>query len=350
MTKNISMKKINIYIVLFLLMIFSLITNYYARFILTSYENYFIKQFIWFIFSFIGLFIISKININYFLKKGFYFYILGLFLLILTLIFGVTVNGSKSWISFGFFSFQASEFMKVFLIIFLRYFSLKYRLSDIKYIIYTFIIVLIPSVLVFLEPDTGAVLIYLIIYIVFLFLRRLNKWWYISGFIICLLLLGTFFSIYFMNRNLFIELFGTSFFYRMDRIVNFASKEGYQIKKALTSIGTSGFFGLKKSVYFPEAPTDFAFTLLISKLGLVGILLFLALYFFLFLNLCQNKYDLYLKYTLIYLLLFQFTVNIFMNIGLIPIIGIPLPFISYGGSSLLSYMLLIGFVINTKNY
>lgn len=335
-------------------MLFSLINNYSASFIMTSYQNYFIKELIWYVLCFFIIYLMSKINIEILFKYSFYFYILGNILLLLTLFIGINVNGSKSWIILGPFGFQPSEFMKVFILMFLYYFSIiNKNLSNFKYVIYTLGLIIIPSILTFFEPDTGAVSIYFIIYLAFLINRKLNKWWYILSLLFILLIGSSFFIIYFNYQDLFIKIFGTSFFYRMDRITSFINGEGYQINKALISIGSSGMLGkgLKNMPeYFPEAPTDFAFALLIKNIGYVGIMIFLFTYASLiyFLIKMINKKNQTLLFPIIILLFFQSSINILMNIGLFPIIGITLPFISYGGSNLLSYMIIIGLVLNIK--
>lgn len=354
MSQNNNMKKKEpLILILILLMIFSLINNYSAKYIMPSYNYYFIKELIWYIIGFIIIFIMSKININYFINISFLLYLFGNVLLLLTLFFGVNVNGSTSWINFGFFNIQPSEFMKVILIIYLYAFSKKYKnISDFKYILITLIIILIPCILTFLEPDTGPIIIYFIIYISFLITKKLNKWWYIGFILLIIISISSFLIFYYFYQDSFINIFGTTFFYRMDRITDFFKEDGYQINKALISIGTSGLFGRgirNIPEYFPEAPTDFAFTLLINNIGLLGTIIFLIIYFSL-IYFIITKYDSnkMLLLPIILILMIQFSINILMNIGLFPIIGITLPFISYGGSNLLSYMILIGLVLNVK--
>lgn len=342
------MKEKRIVIIILLLMLFSVANNYYAKFLLSSYENYFIKQLLWYILGFIILFGISKINLNIIFKYSFYLYLLGNLLLFLTLLIGKNVNGSRAWISIFGFSIQPSEFMKIFLILYLREFTLKYNLGDFKYIIFSFLIVLVPSVLTFLEPDTGGVLIYLIIWLSFLILKGLNKWYYIVSIVSGLFFTFTFLLLYYQFQNIFIRIFGSSFFYRMDRITNFLSGEGYQISRALTSISNSGLFGISSKVYFPESATDFALTLFIGNFGIIGLVVLLLVYTLLFYELLKFNKDKYLLYPLVFILLFQFVVNTLMNIGLFPIIGITLPFLSYGGSSLLSYLILMGILVKKK--
>ena len=353
MSQNNNMKNKKVILILvFCLMLFSLINNYSARYILSSYDNYFIKQLVWYLVSILSIFLLYKINIDVLFRKSIYLCILRTLLLLLTIFIGTTVNGSTSWIAVGPFSFQASEFMKIALILYLSMISTK-DISDFKYIIITLIIVLIPSILTFLEPDTGAVMIYFVIYIAFLIMRKLNKWWYITVIGVSLISVSLFFVLYYYYQDIFINIFGTSFFYRMDRITDFVKGDGYQLNKALVSIGSSGMFGrgLRNiPEYFPEAPTDFAFALLINNIGYIGIIIFIFIYSLLIYNIIKiiNDQNKLFVFPVVFLLLFQFTVNVLMNIGLFPVIGITLPFISYGGSNLLSYMIIIGLILNIK--
>ena len=325
-------------------MLISVANNYYNL----SSNNYYIKQLLWFIIGFIIIFIIFKLNINFTFKYSFYLYLFGNFLLLLTLLIGSYVNGARGWLRLGFFSFQPSEFMKIFLILYLKYFTSKHNLSDFKYIILTGLIVLVPSILTFLEPDTGGVIVYLVIWITFLCLKKLNKWYYIISILFIVLGLGSFLSLYYFYQDKFINIFGTNFFYRMDRITNFINGEGYQLGEALKSTANAGLYGLEEKVYFPESSTDFALSLLISNFGIIGLSIFLIIYNLLFLLIGKLKSDKYILNSFLFILLFQYITNILMNIGLFPIIGITLPFLSYGGSSIISYMILIGLVLKEK--
>ena len=230
--------------------------------------------------------------------------------------------------------------------------------DEFKFLMKVLVIVGIPSVLTFIEPDTGAVLIYFIITIVMLFVGGFKSRWFIITLSIILLFGGTFIAIYFLNQDLFIKIFGTSFFYRMDRILNWSSASGLQLTNGLTAIGSAGITGHgfnNTPLYFPEMQTDFIFAVFASNFGFFGsILLILLIIFFDInvINLASKSSNLYDKLTvggIIAVLLFQQVQNIGMTIGLLPIMGITLPFISYGGSSLLSYMILIGMLFNISN-
>lgn len=313
-----------------------------------SYNNYFIKQLLWYLLSFLVIFLMFKVNIKVLYKYSFYFYLLGNLLLLLTLLIGKNINGSRAWLSIGYIGIQPSEFMKIALILYLREFSLKYKIGDFKYILFTLIIVLVPSILTFLEPDTGAIIIYLIIWVVFLGLKKLNKWYYIVGGGLIVLGLTSFFIMYYQFQDNFISIFGSSFFYRMDRITSFLNGSGYQINEALKSTSNSGLFGLKNKVYFPESTTDFAFTLFISNFGIVGVIILTIIYTYFIYSLLHYESDKYLLYPFIFIFLFQYIINILMNVGLFPIIGITLPFLSYGGSSLISFIILLGLILKEK--
>ncbi len=305
---------------------------------------------------------------NKFLYNNAYiFYIVGVILLVLVLFFGTTIKNARCWFIIPHIgSVQPSEFMKVFLIITLSRmindFNEEYinpeTTDELKFLLKVLIVVLIPSVLTFIEPDTGAVIMYLIITFTMLFVGGFRKRWFVITIIVITVALSSFIGLYFINQDLFIRLFGTSFFYRMDRIFSWSSSSGLQLTNSLTAIGSAGLFGHgfnNTPIYFPEMQTDFIFAVFTSNFGLIGSLLLIALIIFFDLNLIStvnkttNMYDKYSIGGILAVLLFQQVYNISMTIGLLPIMGITLPFISYGGSSLLSYMLLLGIIFNISN-
>lgn len=339
------MKKKDILILLLIISLLSIASLYNAKDYLSSFKTYYLKQIIWYILGFVLIFIISKFNLDFIINKSLYLYLFGCLLLVMTLLLGVSANGARSWLKLGAISMQPSEFMKIFLILYLFKISLM-KISDFKYFIFTLFVVLVPSILTFLEPDTGAVIFYLIIWFTFLITKHLNKIYYLTLFGVGGVFLFAFIYLYFAKQSMFIKFFGTSFFYRMDRLTNF--NDNYQINMALTSLASCGLTGVKEIVYFPEAPTDFVFTLLVSSFGYLGLLLFLIVYSLLFKNILSLNKNKYLLYPVFFMLLSQYIINIFMNIGLLPIIGITLPFLSYGGSSLISYLILIGILLNDK--
>lgn len=300
-------------------------------------------------------------------NNAWWFYILGVLSLILVLFFGITRNNATCWFQIPFIgTIQPSEFMKIFLIIILARlindFNEKHLEPTIKeeftFLIKILILVLIPSILTFIEPDTGAVIIYFIITLVMLFIGGIRKRWFLFGFLIIGSILGIGALIYITNQDLFINIFGTSLFYRIDRLTNWTSSSGMQLTNSLIAIGSAGIFGHglnNTPIYFPEMQTDFIFTVIASNFGLLGATLLILLIIFFDINLIHTvskTTDFTDKYAIggiIAVLLFQQVQNIGMTIGLLPIMGITLPFISYGGSSLLSYMLLVGIIFNVSN-
>lgn len=342
-------KKYLIIVLLIVIMLFSVYNLYSAKVMLISYSSYYIKEIIWFLFGFLIVFMSIKLNLDIIFRNSKYFYILGVLLLVMTHFLGVNINGSTSWLKIGPFSIQPSEFMKIPLILSLRNVSLSEQ-SNIRYFIISLILTIIPSVIVFLEPDTGAVIIYFLIFLTFMFMRGFNKWVYIISGLVVTGIIIIFIYIYVFQRDLFISLFGVSLFYRIDRITGFLNQDGYQMNQALASLKASKLFGRGELVYFPESATDFAFTFLVSQVGIVPSIIFLIIYALLIININSIKGDKYINNALVVIITFQFIVNVLMNIGLFPIIGITLPFLSYGGSSLLSYMILIGLALKKVSY
>ena len=337
-------KKYLTIIFLIIIMLFSIYNLYNSKIMLKSYSNYYIKELIWWVIGFLVIIISSRLNLDIIFKKSKYLYVLGIILLVITHFFGITINGSTSWLKVGLVSIQPSEFMKIPLILSFRSISLR-NYSNIEYFIYALVLILIPSIIVFMEPDTGAVIIYFLIFITFIFMRKYNKWFYIISALLLFCIILIFIYLYLFQRDLFIKVFGTTLFYRIDRITNFLNQDGYQRNQALASLRSSKLFGRGELIYFPESTTDFAFTFLVSQIGIIPGIIFLIIYSLLIIILNSIKTDKYIKGAFITIISFQFIINVLMNIGFFPIIGITLPFLSYGGSSLLSYIILITLIL-----
>lgn len=358
--KNINMKrmyknKINksILYYIYLFMFISIISIYSAGNLLGR-PNLVIKQLIWYIIGFYIIHIISKINIKVIYKYYKYLYILGNIILLILLLFGKPINNSKCWFNILGVNIQPSEFMKIILII-TNAIIINKNKKDYKLIFKILFITLIPSVLTFLEPDTGMVIIYLIISFTMLFISNIDIKYFTISFLFLLLFLAIFLSLYLYNSNYFIKLFGTNFFYRIDRLLDWKNGSGMQLTNALTSIGSAHIFGFgfnNTPIYFPEAQTDFIFSVFATNYGFIGItiLLTIILYFDIYLIKLAIKtkkdIDKYIITGIIGMLIYQQIQNIGMNLGLLPITGITLPFISYGGSSLISYMISIAIILN----
>jgi len=329
--------------------------------------NLALKQTFWYIIGVIIIFILIKTKNTFLYKNAWYIYLANCILLVGLLFLAPNINGSKCWyVIKGIGSFQPSEFMKISLILMLARtidtFHKNHKKPTLKdeffLLLQTFIIVAIPSILTFLEPDTGAVIIYLIITLLMLFISGIKPFWYILLGIITTIFLGGFLYIYFFQQDLFINIFGSSFFYRMDRIVNWKIGSGMQLENSLAAIGSSYFIGHgfnNTPLYFPEAGTDFIFSVFSSNFGLIGSLFFIIILLLFDLRILNignstiNNIDKYITIGIFGIFIYQQIQNIGMTIGLLPITGITLPFISYGGSSLIAYMILIGIILNINN-
>lgn len=355
--KKILNSKLLLIIPLSLIMIISFLSMYNAKFISNLYLHNLEKQIIWYILGIIIYLSIRKLNFKFLYKYSFLLYLLSLLLLIYVLLYGNDINGAKAWIKLGGISVQPSEIMKLSLAIYLSCLSFNVKskdlLSEFKYIIKLIILTLIPSVLVFLEPDTGAIIYFLLILIISLIFSDIHKFWLFIFSLIFIFFIALFIILYLFNKDLLINLIGTSFFYRVERIITFKTMSSYQLDNALISIGASKFLNLnlgKILIYIPEAPTDFVFAFSIGNFGsLIGILLIIS--YFLILIYLLNKYFKFKKSIsknilgiFIVLLSFGIIYNIAMNLGLLPIMGIPLPFLSYGGSTLIIYFIFLGLV------
>ena len=368
--KNIPKYKVELSILLpiFIFFIISVISIYSTKRLLPEeYNNLWIKQILWYIIGIVLAYSTMTYKNKFFYNNAYIFYLIGIILLVLVLFFGININNATCWFKIPFIgTIQPSEFMKIFLIIILSRmindFNNKYQNPDIidelLFLLKILLIVFIPSVLTFIEPDTGAVIMYLVITFIMLFISGIRKRWFVLTISFLILFLGTFLSIYYLKQDLFIDIFGTSFFYRMDRITNWHSSSGLQLENSLIAIGSGGTLGKginNTPIYFPEMQTDFIFAVYSSNTGLLGslILIITIIYFDLTLisyhNKTLNDIDKYTIAGIIGVLLFQQVYNISMTIGLLPIMGITLPFISYGGSSLLSYMILLGMIFNISN-
>ena len=366
--KKISKYKVDFWIlfVLFLFIIISLITINSAE-ILISNNTLVYKQLLWYIAGFIIAYFIMFIGNNFIYKNIWIFYIIGIISLLGLLLFAEPINNAKCWFSIpGIGTIQPSEFMKVILIITLGTMINKFNedynnpsvLEEFKFLIKIGIVVLIPSILTFLQPDTGVVLIYLLITIVMLFISGIRYRWFIILFSAIALFLIVILGIYFINNDLFINIFGTNFFLRIDRLLDWSNSSGYQLENGITSIGSGGLLGMginNTPIYFPEPQTDFIFAVYANNFGFIGVIILLGLIAFFDIRLIlialrnTNLTNKYIISGIVGMLIYQQLQNIGMTFGIMPITGITLPFISYGGSSLLSYMIMMGIVFNISN-
>lgn len=360
-------KNYNILIITcFLFMISIGILSIYSASVLigTSYSNLYIKQITSIITGIIIMIFLIIIENEKILKYSKVAYITSIFLLTITLFIGKEINGSKCWLTLGGITFQPSEFMKISLILLLSEIIEKYHFKnkrntkeELKLIITTLIITLIPSFLVFIEPDTGSVIMYILIWLTLLFISPLRNRWIIILITFITLLFSSFILTYIFYPDVLIKIFSSSIFYRIDRILNWQISEGMQLENSLIAIGTGGFKGTgltNTPIYIPEAYSDFIFPIYANNFGLIGVVILISI-IIIFNLIGINKIintsktvEKYLITGVIITLIFSQIQNIGMTLGLLPIMGIPLPYISYGGSSIITYTIFIAFIINTN--
>lgn len=358
---------ISILICIILFAVISIISIGSAQKLLTDNTNLVLKQIIWYIVGFGLISIIMFLGNKFFYKNAWLLYIIGILSLILVLFFGATINDARCWFKIpGIGNIQPSEFMKIILIIVLgrmiNDFREKTSTPTVKqefiFLIKVAIVVGIPSCLTFLQPDTGVVLIYLLITLVMLFISGIRYRWFIIIFGILGFSIGIVLLTYFLDNDLFIKIFGSSFFLRVDRLLDWSNGSGYQLENGITSIGSGGLLGYgvnNTPIYFPEPQTDFIFAVYSNNFGYVGSIILIGLITFFDLRLVRlaiespSNINKYIIGGIIGMLIYQQLQNIGMTIGLMPITGITLPFISYGGSSLLSYMIMAGIIFNVSN-
>ena len=307
---------------------------------------------------FLLFFVISFFKIQFWYKTAYIFYIIVLILLLAVDMFGITASGSKRWINLFFINLQPSELMKVALIIFLaRYYNKipAQSVNSIKHIFVPFLSFLIPVFLVIAQPDLGTAVLIAISGLIVIWLTgfRIKYFMYSFFVMVCLLPLG-------------IAVLKP---YQKTRILTFFNPErdplgaGYQIIQSKIAVGSGGIFGkgfLQGSQsyldYLPEKHTDFIFTLFSEEFGFFGSIFLLLLYALIIYRIakigseCKNNFARLFCFGFAAAFFVYVAVNMAMVLGLLPIVGAPLPIMSYGGSSMLSIMIGLGIVMSCKIY
>lgn len=299
-----------------------------------------------FIFSFYDYHRLSKINR--------YVYIILLLLLLSVLLFARDIRGSNRWIDLGFFNFQPGEFAKLVVIVGLaRWLYLRRgEINSWKNILLTAVYTAVPAVLIMLEPDLDSTVVLLSIWGGVLIMSWVNKKYLLAIAGLALVLAGT--SWQFLLRD-----------FQRERIMVFLNPEldprgrGYNARQATIAVGSGELFGrglgrgLQSQLKFlPERQTDFIFATAAEEVGFVGSVAILFLYFLLLMRIwkiigqARDELGKYIASGVFFMLFVQIIINIGMNVGLLPVAGIPLPLLSYGGSSLLVVLLALGLVQN----
>ena len=341
------------------IIIFGIIMIYSASSIWAEYKYQdpfkFVKaQSAFFLLGLLCIFIISKLDINILYKKANLILLICFILLVLVLIPGIGSirNGSRSWSGIGSLGIQPSEFAKLGLIIYVAKYLANNRkiIKDVKKGVLPILLVIgVFFVLIMLEPDFGTAMVIVLTLVVMIFISGVKL-----SFFIKVGLLGL------------LGIVGLIIIapYRMERIVSFLNPwvdplgSGYQIIQSLYAIGPGGLLGQgflnshQKQFYLPEPQTDFIFSIISEEFGFLGILIvtsFIAFIFYRIIKIALKENNLFKKYLAFGLgfgIIIQSLLNIAVVIGLIPVTGVTLPFLSYGGSSLLISMISIGIILN----
>ncbi len=317
----------------------------------TNDYQFFFKHLVFILLGIIIIFVLSSIKKEQLLKYSSLFFFLSLIFLILVPIIGVEVKGSKRWIDLYFLPrFQPIEIVKPFLIIFISLILCSQKLSNIyiKYL-FSFIITLSIALLLSLQPDIGQTLLVFFSWSVLIFTSGVSI--FLLFFLFSSIILIFFYLIFFVSK----------FTYIKNRLISFLDSEtgtyNFQSDKALESITSGGFFGkgigegtLKNRV--PEAHTDYIISVISEEFGVIAIILIFLL-FLLFIYSVFKKVNFENNETIklilvgsISLILMQTIIHIGVNIRLFPTTGMTLPFISYGGSSIISVSILSGIILN----
>ena len=288
-------------------------------------------------------------------KFGVYGFLIVSILLVYVL--GVSARGSKRAIEFGFFNFQASELGKLLLILALSAFTVDRmrRLHDRETTSRIVLLALVPAILVIAQPDLGSGLVYLAVVVAVLFVAG-AKWTHFAA--LAGVAAAAIAVVVLAAPAVGVEVLKP---YQMDRLTAFlnpsddrAKEEGYQINQSLTAIGAGGKTGRGDDAtqtelnFLPEHHTDFIFSVVGEEFGFVGAALVLSLFALMIwralriLTMSKNFYGALVAGGITAMLMFQVFVNVGMTIGIMPITGIPLPLMSYGGSSVLTTLMAIG--------
>lgn len=358
----------------------------------------FYRQLLWFGIGFVSMIVMIVLQLRWLQRNAMRIFYASLGLLVLVLLVGKRVYGSQSWLGFGGLGIQPSEFIKITTMLALASFLSRgdVKATDLKDLVKASAIVALPIGLIMLQPDFGTSLTYLAMFIPVLYWAGASKFLIIiiiapafvaaasifgtTPFLIVLILLGTgLFLLRDENRFFATVVFGTNVvigflvqivydklpMYQQKRISTFLDPNndplgaGYNVIQAKVAIGSGGLWGKgfmrgtqTQLSFIPKQWTDFIFCVPGEEFGFIGAVVVLGLFAIVIFHairlasIAKNKFGSLLAIGFTSLFAFHVFVNIGMSVGVMPVIGIPLPFLSYGGSSLVSYMMIAGLLMN----
>lgn len=357
------MKKLDIslFIAIIIISLFGVLMVYSSSSVWAEYKfddsfKYLKSQGIFLIIGIVMMYFVSKVNFEVYYKHANKIFGIGFILLVLVLFLGTERNGSKSWFGIGSFGVQPSEFMKLAMVIFTSKYLYNNK-RDINNIKKGVIPILLTTLLIFglimLQPDFGTGVILVVGVIALLFVGGVD--------------LKFFLKIFLLGIAGIVALIMAAP-YRLKRILSFLNPwsdplgSGFQIIQSLYAIGPGGLFGFglggsrQKHFYLPEPQTDFIFSIISEEFGFLGVLIVSSLFLIIIYKSikialkCQNLFGKYLVFGIIFMLGFQALLNLSVVIGLIPVTGVTLPFLSYGGSSLLITLVSMGIILNVSRH
>jgi len=318
--------------------------------------HYHVRQLVWIGVSLVVLVFVLAIDYKFFVSLSPYFYGLIVAVLAATLVFARLVAGTKSWITFGLMQLQPSELAKIVMIlVFARYFA-DYKSAYIttSRTLGALLVAGAPLLLIIIQPDLGTAMTFLAVVGGALLLAGLRRKT-IALFVVIALVVGI------GGWNLALKD------YQKRRVTTLVNPQGdprgsgYQVIQSKIAIGSGGFAGKgfmkgtqSQLRFLPARHTDFIFSVIGEEAGFLGVFAVIVLYLaflarmFLSVGKARDRAGVYIIFTASMLIAFQFLVNVLMIIGLFPVVGITLPFLSYGGSSLLTSFVACGLVLNVK--
>lgn len=309
----------------------------------------YMRQLFWLSIGLLGMFLAASLHPRTIGRFAYFLYGASLFFLVLVLAVGQIGMGAQRWIRIGAFTFQPSEFAKLGLVLFLaRYFeNHQDELEDPKRFLLPAFLTVLPMLLVLKQPDLGTTILLLLIALSMMLLVGLKPFYLLPVGLVGLLAAPF--------------LWGFLKEYQRQRLLAFFNPDldplgvGYHVAQSKIAVGSGRLFGKglfsapqSQLKFLPEAHTDFVFAVLAEQWGFVGSLLLLLLYAYLIsrgLQIARDAQDLFtalLSFGITTMLIFQVITNVGMVIGILPVVGIPLPLLSYGGSSMITTMLAIG--------
>ena len=310
------------------------------------------RQMIFFVLAYIAMFVTAQVNLQFLSRWAYWFYLLGVGLLILVLVIGVGAKGAQRWISLGFIRFQPSEILKLAVpICVAAYFSSRVLPPRLKHVAACLIIVAVPGALIFKQPDLGTALMVSVSGLIGLFLAGLRWRFMVAAFVMVVAACWPMWQ--FVMHD-----------YQKQRVLTLLDPEadklgaGWNIIQSKTAIGSGGLHGKgwmggtqSQLDFLPESHTDFIIAVLAEEFGLVGVLALLALYLLIISRglwvalSAQNTFGRVLAGSITLTFMVYVFVNIGMVSGILPIVGVPLPLVSLGGTSLLSLMMGFGLLM-----